>query len=111
MHKVVFHVDEIEKWAHTISNVHNLLDYGKSQKESFEIVVLVNGDGIMAYLTSTGKKDVKSLSNQVRFHACNNSMNSHGVKPHDLPDNVEIVPAGVADLIQLQEGGFAYIKP
>ncbi|MFD1125852.1 DsrE family protein [Lentilactobacillus raoultii] len=112
MHKVVFHVDEVEKWAHTMGNIQNLLDYAQTQHDQYQIVVLVNGDGIMSYLMSTAKQAVKKLGDQaVRFHACQNAMRSHGVQAKDLPDNVEIVPAGVADLITLQEQGYAYIKP
>ncbi|GAF36973.1 DsrE family protein [Lentilactobacillus farraginis] len=112
MHKVVFHIDEVEKWSHTMGNIKNLLDYGRQQDESYQIVVLVNGDGIMGYLMSVGKQAVKNLSAMsVRFHACQNAMGSHGIQATDLPDNVNIVPAGVADLITLQEQGYAYIKP
>jgi intracellular sulfur oxidation DsrE/DsrF family protein len=38
-------------------------------------------------------------------------MNSHGVKAEQLPAGVVVVPAGVADLIALQDAGYRYIKP
>lgn len=28
MHKVVFHVDEMDKWQHTLGNIRNLLTFG-----------------------------------------------------------------------------------
>ncbi|MBZ2200145.1 MAG: DsrE family protein [Lentilactobacillus hilgardii] len=112
MHKVVFHIDEAEKWSHTMGNIKNLLNYGNSEGEDYQVTVLVNGDGIMGYLMTTGRKAVKNLGKEfVRFHACKNAMKSHGIAAKDLPDNVEIVPAGVADLIALQEQGYSYIKP
>lgn len=112
MHKVVFHIDEVGKWSHTVGNIKNLVNYGNQQGEDYQITVLVNGDGIMGYLTDEGHKAVKKCGKEfVRFHACANAMKSHGVEAKNLPDNVEIVPAGVADLIALQEQGYAYVKP
>lgn len=111
MHKVVFHIDEPEKWPHTLSNITNLLDYGKVNQETYEIVVLVNGDAITGYLDETLINSIEQFNEEgIGFHACNNSMNSHHVKATDLPENVEIVSAGVADLVSLQEQGFAYVK-
>ncbi|KRK87378.1 DsrE family protein [Lentilactobacillus sunkii] len=111
MHKVVFHIDEPEKWDHTLSNVTNLLDYGRTNKEEYHIVVLVNGDAITGYLDERLRNAVEQFSREgVRFHACNNSMYSHQIKETQLPENVEIVSAGVADLVSLQEQGFAYVK-
>lgn len=112
MHKVVFHIDELDKWDHTLSNITNLLDYGRMNKEEYHIVVLVNGDAIKGYLDEHLRNAVEQFSREgVRFHACSNSMNSHSIKETELPANVEIVAAGVADLVLLQEQGFAYIKP
>ncbi|MFT8399914.1 MAG: DsrE family protein [Lentilactobacillus diolivorans] len=112
MHQVVFHIDELGKWGHALGNVKNLMRYAKAQQMSYQIVVLVNGNAIMGYLVANIRIAIKSLTEQgVQFHACNNAMNSHGVKANQLPENVEIIPAGVVDLIALQERGFAYVKP
>ncbi|APR06706.1 DsrE/DsrF-like family protein [Lentilactobacillus parabuchneri] len=111
MHKVVFHVDELDKWDHTLSNITNLIDYGQENKEQYHIVVLVNGDAIEGYLDQQLRSKVTQFSDEgVRFHACNNSMNTHGITESQLPEDVEIVSAGVADLVSLQEQGFAYVK-
>jgi hypothetical protein len=35
----------------------------------------------------------------------------HGINKADLVDGCEIIPAGILELIRLQEAGYAYIKP
>ncbi|MFD1465061.1 DsrE family protein [Lapidilactobacillus mulanensis] len=112
LRKVVFHVDELEKWGHTLSNVHNLLNYQREHAElQLAIVVLVNGDAIMGYLQPNYREEIATLKDQAIFHACNNSLKSHGVKPDRLPPEVQVVPVGVLDLIELQDENYRYIKP
>lgn len=103
--KVVFHVDEVNKWSEAGSNIRNLL----AATHEVTIVLLVNGKAITGYLdpANTALLQIE----QVAFHACRNAMNAHGMTPENLPANVEIVPAGVLDLIKLQDLGYAYIKP
>lgn len=102
---VVFHIDELAKWSETASNVKNLL------KEPVEvtIVVLVNGGAIKGYLAPENQAFISTKD--VTFHACNNAMRSNKIEAAQLPQNVEVVPAGVLDLIELQAKGYAYIKP
>ncbi|KRL12374.1 MAG: DsrE family protein [Schleiferilactobacillus perolens] len=112
MNKVVFHIDELEKWAHTMGNIQNLRTYGEQAQINYDIVVLVNGDAIMGFLVENLRDTVGKLEQKkVEFHACNNAMHSHGVTTGQLPTGVIVVPAGVADLIKLQDAGYAYIKP
>lgn len=103
--KVVFHIDELDKWIETSNNVANLL---KDAPET-DIVVSVNGVAIKGYLDNN-LLDFIQLEG-VAFHACNNAMKANHVSPESLPGNVEVVPAGVIDLIKLQHAGYAYIKP
>jgi len=104
--KVVFHVDEMEKWQVATGNISNLL---KLQPDA-EIVLVANGSGIQSYELKQARAFIAAHPT-VAFHACQNAMNSHNLTAEDLPAGVQIVPAGVLDLIELQEQGFAYIKP
>ena len=103
--KVVFHIDELNKWVETSHNVANLL---RDAPET-DIVVSVNGIVVKGYLDDK-LLDFIQLEGVV-FHACHNAMKANGVRPESLPENVKVVPAGVIDLIQLQHAGYAYIKP
>ncbi|KAF1293408.1 DsrE family protein [Candidatus Enterococcus leclercqii] len=103
--KVVFHVDEENKWSEAGKNIHNL----RAAAENIKIILLVNGAAIKGYLDPANA--VLLGEDQVEFHACHNAMQAFGISPEDLPANVEIVPAGVLDLVKLQHRGYAYIKP
>lgn len=103
--KVVFHIDEVNKWSEATSNIRNLL----AATDNVAIVLLVNGKAIEGYLDAANETLLQSK--QVTFHACHNAMKAHGITPQQLPANVEVVPAGVLDLIKLQHLGYAYIKP
>ena len=42
---------------------------------------------------------------------CNNALTAHQIRKEDLIDVYEIVPAGILEIVNLQQKGFAYIKP
>ncbi|PAB00027.1 DsrE family protein [Enterococcus canintestini] len=104
--KVVFHVDEMEKWQEATNNIRNLLHL----EINAEIVLLVNGSGIQSYQLKQAQKFISENPN-VSFHACQNALKAFHMTEADLPATVKIVPAGVLDLINLQQAGYAYIKP
>ncbi|MGA1690881.1 MAG: DsrE family protein, partial [Sedimenticolaceae bacterium] len=60
-------------------------------------------------------KRVSSLAQQgITFSACNNTMKKMAKKSGEMPvlaDGVGIVPAGVIRIMELQEKGYAYIRP
>lgn len=47
----------------------------------------------------------------MRFRVCSNAMRSFGGDIEALVPGCELVPAGVVELILLQQKGYAYIKP
>jgi intracellular sulfur oxidation DsrE/DsrF family protein len=66
--------------------------------------------------TSPVKDEIRDLRKtvQVAFAACNNTKNAmekREGKPVPLMAEATIVPAGVVRLIELQEQGYAYVKP
>ena len=103
--KVVFHIDELEKWTETANNVKKLL----KEPKKIDIIVLINGSAINGYLAT--EKQTFIATQGVTFHACNNAMRANQITKDQLPENVVVVPAGVLDLIELQAQGYAYIKP
>lgn len=103
--KVVFHIDELEKWTETANNVKNLL----KEPKKIDIIVLINGSAINGYLATENQTFIATQG--VTFHACNNAMRATQITKDQLPENVVVVPADVLDLIELQAQGYAYIKP
>ncbi|PWG00831.1 DsrE family protein [Levilactobacillus bambusae] len=110
--KIVFHVDELNKWPEVLSNVTNvLMDLAQHDDHHIQMVVVANGDGIMGYLIPSINDQISELAKTVEFHACHNSMVSHGLNSARIPSGVHIVPVGVIDLASLQDNGYRYLKP
>ncbi len=111
--KVVFHLDmdSTSILELCIANVSNFLnDVGNA-----EVVVLANGYAVKLFVKVANTKleeKMRELSKRgVRFFVCNNALNLHGIKKDDIFDFCEVVPAGVTKLVELQNDGYAYIKP
>lgn len=107
MLKVAFHVNELEKWSVALGNIRNLL---KGTQEA-DIKLVVNGGAITGYLNSILVAEMTQESQSVSFEACQNALDGHEIKVAQLPIWVNVVPAGVIRLIELQQVGYAYIKP
>lgn len=114
-YKVIFHINEIDKWKTVLGNVSNLLkDMGPEQ---VEVIVLANGESVRYYEEEfIEEKEILSTfvdlaEMGVKFVACNNALSSRNMKKDNLQPFVEVVPAGVSELLKRQHEGYAYIKP
>lgn len=112
--KVIFHIDEVEKWDLILKNVSNLLHSIDIEKSNIE--VLANSEAVKFYDLSNDLNTeviyMKELRRQgVKFVACNNALNAYHIKKDNLMDFIAIVPVGVLELITKQREGYAYIKP
>lgn len=120
-HKVAIHVDQNDPQVMNmaLNNVANLTSYYEAQGDEVIVEVVAYGPGLNMYVE--GKSPVAdriasmSLENEgLRFSACENTHRAMSEKAgHDvelLPE-AEMVPSGVVRLIELQEDGFAYVRP
>ena len=113
-YKVIFHIDEMTKWKLLLTNVTNLLN--GMHEEQLSVSVLANAEAVRYYDAAqnfaAGAKVMESLSQKdVRFLACNNALRAHCITKDAFYHFVEIVPAGVVELVKRQSEGYAYIKP
>jgi len=114
-YQAVFHVDldEVKRLDLALANVANLLKAIPGQP--YELVILFNGPAVTMLKEGrcAAQKDaiVSLQKDNVVFKACNNALTKFQVAPADLVAGVEIVPAGIVELIDLQNKGYAYIKP
>ncbi|KAF0182852.1 MAG: hypothetical protein FD164_1048 [Nitrospirae bacterium] len=114
--KVLFHVNEIEKWSAALGNITNLImDVGI---DAVDVVLIANGQGVNAYADGEKVAEMTKLAEQgIQFLACSNSLKmmcSQGavcMRPESLPYFVKVVPAGITFIIRTQQNGFAYVKP
>ncbi len=120
-HRVVFHVDENDAQVMnmTLNNVANVTRYYESQGDDAVIEVVAYGPGLAMLLADESpvadRISVMSLEiDNLSFAACGNTynaMNAKAGKELDLLDEAGIVTSGVVRLVELQEQGYAYVRP
>jgi len=113
-YKVIFHIDENNKWNLLLRNVSNLINAKNS--DQVDIEVLANAEAVKYYdISQDLDTDIESLENLhkkgVKFVACNNALKAHNIKKENIFEFVDVVPAGVLELVVKQNEGYAYIKP
>lgn len=116
-HKVVYQFNraDLGYQDHVIFSVGEMLrKYGDNVK----IVVVAFAEGLHILGKHPGREvkeeirqRVSSLAHYgVEFHACGNTMQSLNWSEEDLVDFAKVVQVGAADLMELQEQGYAYIS-
>jgi uncharacterized protein len=121
IHRLALHVDQndadIMKLA--LGNARNAYNFYKQRGEevAIEIVTYSHGVHMLRDDTSPVKQEIRDLRAQVpqvAFAACNNTKNAmekREGKPVPIIAEATIVPAGVVRLMELQDAGYAYVKP
>ena len=113
--KVVFHLDfnDLDRMNVALNNIFNLLKDPLGQDA--EVCVLANAQAVKLFekssALSTAARIGELRDKGVRFLLCNNSLSSLKLGRDELVEGCEVVPAGIVELIRLQQEGFAYIKP
>jgi len=123
VHHIAMHVDQNDKAVMNLvlNNVENLMDAYQEKGETVEIEVVAYGPGLI--MLRDDKSPVKgrlaslkkrAFPSKVTYSACHNTMMKMEKKEgHAIPivSEARIVPGGVVRLTELQEQGWAYIKP
>lgn len=126
-YRVVVHVDEMACWPLALTNLRNLLnDVGR---ESLRAELVANGPAVAFYadLPETVEKfpsswqegfyreligEMSGLHSQnVQFIACANALRANHLDPARLLPLVQVVPAGITEIVRKQHEGYAYVKP
>jgi intracellular sulfur oxidation DsrE/DsrF family protein len=120
-HKVAIHVDENDpaRMNLALNNISNLNKYYQSKGESVTIELVAYGPGLHMFRSDTSPvKDRLSVMapeiDNLTFSACGNThnkMSKKAGKEITLVDEAGMVPSGVVQLIELQEQGYAYVRP
>lgn len=112
----MFHINEVDRWPVALGNITNLIkDVGE---DAVEIIVLANGPSVASYADEGTVSIMQECVNKgATFKACRNSLKKLCVggnicmTDENLPLFVEVVPAGITEIIKRQAEGFAYVKP
>lgn len=84
--------------------------------DNIAVEIVAYGLGLSLLTKKSGQADrVESLAmSDITFSACGNTMNKVAEKSGKMPvllEGVGQVPAGVARIMELQEQGYAYVRP
>ena len=98
---------------HVLSSANNVIKFYGVEKT--EVVIVAYSKGIEAVMNHRDlkiKKRVEALMTyDVEFIACGNTMKTLKIDESELIDGVEIVTAGIVELIERQLRGYIYIRP
>ncbi|MHB8454586.1 MAG: DsrE family protein [Acidiferrobacterales bacterium] len=103
--------DNLAKWAFTLTNVDNIQTQLGKKKVKIEVVAF--GPGIFMLERNSGIRQQldEAMKNGVTFRASEASMREHKLARKDIYPGVTFVPSGVAEIVNKQRDGWAYLKP
>jgi intracellular sulfur oxidation DsrE/DsrF family protein len=120
-HKLTIQVNQNDKAVMdlALNNAKNVIEYYASKSQSVAVEIVAYGPGLhMLRLDTSPVKDrvaVMSLENSnLTFAACGNTQANQSKaegKPVALVGEAKVTPSGVVRLMELQEQGYAYIRP
>lgn len=113
--------DSPDKMNTVLGNATNAARYYSEKGEKLEIRVVAYSGGLNMLRTDKSPvlerlKEV-SKSAPITFEACNNSIEGvakkEGKKPSEIPlvPGTKVVPAGVVELMELNEAGWTIVRP
>jgi len=113
--QIIFHIDELKKWNLLLNNVNNLLlSYGELAM-NVSIEILANSEAVKGYISSSNILNCSVIESLlqcgVKFVACNNALLGMNISKEQIFPFVNIVPAGIRELVDKQIDGYVYIKP
>lgn len=110
--KVAFHLSQIraDEVRKALRNIKHL----REDRPEAEIHAVSNTSAVkMMKEDGSFEERIEELINEhdVKMKACSNSIEGTDMTQEELIDEVRVVGSGVAELAELQEKGFGYIKP
>jgi len=111
--KVVFQVSDNDpaKWALALNNIRNVqVDLGVDAVDA-ELVAYGPGIGMLKGESPMAARIAEALKKGVKVVACENTMKAQKLVYANMLPDIGYVPAGVVELIQKQQQGYAYIRP
>ena len=104
-----------------LNNATNVLEYYRAKNQEVAVDIVAYGPGLhmLRADTSPVRDRIKRLKDmafpgKVQFSACNNTKQGmEKAEGHAIPmlPEATLVPSGVVHLMELQEGGWSYIRP
>mgnify|MGYP003948836197 CR=1 FL=1 len=111
--RVVVQVSDADpaRWNLALNNVRNLQQDLGADNVTVEVVAYGPGIGMLKLDSAVGSRISEALKSGVKVSACENTMRGQKLTHADMLPNVGYVPAGVVEIIQRQQEGWAYLRP
>ncbi|NLY20631.1 MAG: hypothetical protein GXZ08_05070 [Tissierellia bacterium] len=108
--KALIHVGEKSQWNIAVGNTKNL----KVIHPNANVIIVVNSVAVRIFETPSDElteqlKILHDLNAVVKL--CKNALNSNNIDEDNLPEFTEVVPAGIAEIVERQNEGYAYVSP
>lgn len=120
-HHIAIHVNENDPQVMNIAlnNAQNVANYYASKGDEVVIEMVAYGPGLNMFIPGKSPVEdrISAMSLEIEnlsFSACGNTLAAMQKKAgHDivLMSEATVTPSGVVRLIELQEQGYAYVKP
>ncbi len=111
--RVVMQVSDNDpaKWSLALNNARNLqADLGRDNVE-IELVAYGPGIGMLKRESAVGSRIAEAMNAGVGVVACENTMAGQKLSKEDMLPKIGYVQAGVVEIMQKQQQGYAYIRP
>ena len=99
------------KWNLALNNAKNLQADLGAANVAIEIVAYGPGIGMLKSDSAVGNRIGEALAAGVTVAACENTMRGQKLAKSDMLPNLTYVPAGVVEIMQRQQKGWAYLRP
>lgn len=112
-HGLVIQVSDNDpgKWNLALNNARNVQQDLGADKVDVEIVAYGPGLNMLKLDSVAGNKLADALDAGVKVVACENTMRNTKTTRADILPRVGFVSAGVVELMQRQQEGWAYVRP
>lgn len=111
--KLVIQVSENDPatWNLALNNAKNIQkDVGKDNVE-LEIVAFGPGINMLKMESEVAARVSEAVDSGVKVMACQNTMRNQKLNKEDMNAKIGYVPAGVVEIMQRQQQGYAYLRP
>lgn len=100
-----------KKWGLALNNAKNVqTDLGKSSVE-IELVAYGPGIGMLKLDSEVANRVNEAMADGVMVVACENTMTNQKISKDDMLPKIGYVKAGVVEIMQKQQQGYAYLRP
>jgi len=111
--KLVIQVSDNDpgKWNLALNNAQNVIQDLGASTVTLEIVVYGPGIGMLKLDSPVASRIAAALKGGMQIVACENTLRAQKLSRADMLPDIAYVPAGVVELMQKQQQGYAYIRP